>query len=351
MIGKDLHFKDLVSTEDWQGIQDSLAEVLEITIRTFSAEGELLSKTSRSTRLLDEILPKVHKTSNLCGNCLLKSKVSDLKYLKKEAKLKCPFDLDVVAVPIKAVGEKSIVYIVLGPVILKSRKNIFEYAKEAKEFGVDLEKLADALIEISVFSYNRIDAVIKLVEGVFSHILQSGYHKRRLGEIRPEVVELDPLFSRYYEEKILSALLNSCTLALDADSGSVMTLDKNTDMLHIKVASKLDKDVVSNTTIKMGEGIAGLAAATAEPIILPQDKAKNHISEKMKREYIKSSMIVPFNRGKADEVYGVINLNIIRKDIEFSQKDISLVKELVSMASVALIPLGPSEFMPNSPGN
>jgi hypothetical protein len=59
----------------------------------------------------------------------------------------------------------------------------------------------------------------------------------------------------------------------------------------------------------------------------------------MKRSDIKSSMILPFNKGDSHDVYGVINLNIMRKNTAFSERDISVVKELVNMASVALIPL------------
>ena len=103
-------------------------------------------------------------------------------------------------------------------------------------------------------------------------------------------------------EKILNSLLNSCTLALNADSGSVMTLDGKTKRLHIKVASKLDEKIVDRTKIKLGEGIAGVAAATSESIILPKDKDKSGLSKKMRREYIKSSMIVPFNKGNTADV-------------------------------------------------
>ncbi|MDD5583747.1 MAG: GAF domain-containing protein, partial [Candidatus Omnitrophica bacterium] len=97
--------------------------------------------------------------------------------------------------------------------------------------------------------------------------------------------------------------------------------------------------VINNTEIEMGEGIAGMAAATAESIILPKDEGKNHLSDKMKRRYINSSLIVPFNKADARSVYGVINLNITRKDMQFSDRDIQLVKSLVNMISVALIPL------------
>ena len=149
-------------------------------------------------------------------------------------------------------------------------------------------------------------------------------------------------FSKYYEEKVLNSLLNSCILTLGADSGSVMTVDKNTNMLNMKAASKLDDNVINNTHMKIGEGIAGLAAQTAQPIMLPKDGNIKGLFGKMKRDYIKSSMIVPFKKGdnhNPNDVYGVINLNIVRKDADFSDRDIAIVKELINMASIALIPI------------
>ncbi|MFH1868707.1 MAG: PocR ligand-binding domain-containing protein [Candidatus Omnitrophota bacterium] len=339
MFLKDIHFSELVNTQDWQAIQDSLAEVLEISIRTFSLDGKIITKTSRSNRFLEEILPKVRKNGGFCKECLLSNNVESIRYLSKEVNIKCPFGMNTFVIPVKAAGERTIAYLVIGPVILSARKNIFEYAEDAKEIGIKLEKLSDALIEISLFSHSRINSVINLAKKIFSHIAQTEYHKRRLAEIRPEVVELDPLFSRYYEEKILNSLLNSCTLALDADSGSVMTLDTKTKMLHIKASTKLDDDIISRTNVKMGDGIAGLAAATSKMIILPKDKDLSSLSGRMKRTHIKSSMIVPFSKAYDDDVYGVINLNIVRKEAEFSERDIFLVKELVRMASIALTPL------------
>ena len=90
----------------------------------------------------------------------------------------------------------------------------------------------------------------------------------------------------------------------------------------------------------MGEGIAGLAAATAKPIVLPKDSKIGNISKKMKRDHIKSSMIVPFNKANSSDVYGVLSLNILRKDKEFTDKDIALTKELVNLASIALTSIG-----------
>ncbi len=50
-------------------------------------------------------------------------------------------------------------------------------------------------------------------------------------------------------------------------------------------------------------------------------------------------MIVPFAKASNHDVYGVLNMNIVRKKKEFSEKDIALVKELTNLASIALIPV------------
>jgi ligand-binding sensor protein len=326
MFYKDISLGELVNLADWQKIQDSFSELLEVTLRTISLDGNLLSRISCPSRYCSEIMSK-------CKDLDLAAAI------KNGGNIKMPFGVDFFLVPIKAIGNREVAYLMLGPIIVKSRKAVSEYKEEAKNIGIDPDVLADILIEINVFSHSKVYSMMGLIKDIFSHMAQTGYHKKRLGEIAPKVVEMDPLFSKYYEDKILSAMLKTCSMALNADSGSVMVMDTDTKTLHIKVASKLDNNIVNNTSLKVGEGIAGIAAATAKPIILPQDKDKNGLSEKMKRNSIKSSMIVPFNKGDNHEVYGVINLNIARKGAAFTEKDIALVKELVNLTSVALTPL------------
>ena len=339
MIDNKWLLSELVSLEEWQHIQNLISEVLEVTLSTVSLSGDVITKTSRPNRLCNELLPGNTNLYTFCGNCILKDEIKKPISIKKTTDFKCPFGLDIFMVPIQAVSEDIVAYVVVGPLILKYRKEVSAFEKEAKQAGLSMEELTDALIDINVFTYNKAYSITKLVESIFSHIAQTGYHKKRLGELAPQLVAMDPLFSRYYEEKILSALLNSCTIALDADSGSVMTLDKNTDSLHIKVSQKLDEEVVHNTNLKMGEGIAGIVAQTAQPIILPKDQDKKGISGKLKRKEIKSSMIIPFSKLNSEntkDLYGVINLNMVRREKDFSEKDITIVKELTNLASIAL---------------
>lgn len=349
MTTYDLGLADLVSLEDWQKIQHQFSDAFEITLRTIGLQAEPLSAVSRPNRLCSEIIPRIKNVPEACSCCILKdAALRRTPNIEKSENIQCPFGLETAVVSIVAVKDKPVAYIMIGPAILKARKAISEYDRDAKSIGISLEELMDALIEINVFSYSKLSGITALIKDTFSHMAQTGYHKKRLGEMAPEIVALDPVFSLYYEEKILRSLLSACTLALGADSGSVMTVDRKTNMLHIKVASKLSDEVVNNTNIKVGEGIAGLAVSKAESIILPKDESKNGLAKKMNRKDIQSSLIMPFSKHSDSDVYGVINLNVMRKNVDFSEKDIALVKELVHMAGIALVPLRRSAVNANS---
>jgi len=332
-----LGFEKFVRLEDWQKIQDSCSEAFGIMLGTYDIDGNPVSKKSHSLRLSELIpvgIPGYEKYGDLCFvQKGFKPTEDDI------SRSKCPGNLDVFFFPIKTFGQNVVAFMSVGPVILNKREGMTFYSTHASKMGISLESMLDALIEVNVFSHSSIYDIVNFIESVFSYIARTGYHKRRLAEIAQEVVEIDPLFSSFYEQKILDSLLNSCVIVLNADSGSVMTVDKK-DHLHIAASSRMDKDIVKNTDIKVGEGIAGVAAATSKSIVLPADSNKAGVSKNMKRDHIKSSMIVPFNKANSSEVYGVLSLNIMRKDREFSDKDIALTKELVNLASIALTSVG-----------
>jgi len=334
----NLRLANFVDLEDWLKTQDSFAETLGVALRTVDNAGELLVRPSNPIRFCES----VHKESSLYATCCknsLKKHASNLQEASNKKNLKCPLGLDTFMLPIVAVGSRVLAYVIVGPVILNKRKDESFYRQCAKDSKLDADKLWDSIIEINVFSHNRILAINDLIFEMFTKMAQAGYHKKRLADLAKETVELDPMFTSYYEEMVLRAFLNACLVALDADSGSVMTVDKKTEHIHIKVASKLDENIVKDAEMKMGEGIAGMAAQEAKPIILPNDRDKEGLEDKLKRDYIKSSMVVPFAKGSDPDVYGIINLNIIRKERKFSKQDIELLKEVVNLASIALLPV------------
>ena len=132
MFQRDLGLTDLIPLEEWQKIQDSFSDTLEVTIRTISPDGTPLSRGSRPSRFSSAIIAKTPLSSDFNDLCLSKELLASVEaHTATDAEFKYPFGLDVFTVPIKAVGNRIVAYVVLGPLIIKKRKGASEYAKEA----------------------------------------------------------------------------------------------------------------------------------------------------------------------------------------------------------------------------
>ena len=149
MSKKEFQFADLVHSGNWQSIQDSLAEALGLSFRTFSPNCNPLTRPSKPNALCDGILHKNHKARPICNIC---KDASIIKSVTKTVNFKGPFGLDLFAIPIRAVGDAIVAYIFLGPVVMKARRDADSYVKEALELDIDPGELRDAMIDINVFS-------------------------------------------------------------------------------------------------------------------------------------------------------------------------------------------------------
>jgi signal transduction protein with GAF and PtsI domain len=92
-----------------------------------------------------------------------------------------------------------------------------------------------------------------------------------------------------------------------AEKGSLMLLNGHQE-LYIHCAHGLDYELARNYRVKMGEGIAGLVAQSAEPMMV-EDIATDERFRKVERDrYTTRSFISCPIRGK-DQVIGVLNIN------------------------------------------
>jgi diguanylate cyclase (GGDEF)-like protein len=105
--------------------------------------------------------------------------------------------------------------------------------------------------------------------------------------------------------------------------------------MRISHARGLPDEVMAQTHIRSGEGIAGHVVATGQPLLVPdveQDprfRRRNH-----ERYYTNSCVSVPLVfQGK---VRGVINVNNKRSQEEFAASDLRLLEAIAGHAAVAL---------------
>ncbi|MEE8173721.1 MAG: GAF domain-containing protein [Dehalococcoidia bacterium] len=121
----------------------------------------------------------------------------------------------------------------------------------------------------------------------------------------------------------------------EADRVSLMLLDEATQELTIKAALGLPPEVVNKAKVKVGRGIAGWVAKTAEPLMLPeQAETMPHLKAAMVQEEVSSALCMPLiAKGR---VIGVLNSSKRMRGAPFTSSDLELLSILCGQAAIAI---------------
>jgi diguanylate cyclase (GGDEF)-like protein len=72
-------------------------------------------------------------------------------------------------------------------------------------------------------------------------------------------------------EQILKIIMQRISELIRAKNWTLYLLDPETQELRFELVVGLEREMLANTRMKLGEGIAGTAALTGEPILVPED--------------------------------------------------------------------------------
>ncbi|HTZ11198.1 MAG TPA: PocR ligand-binding domain-containing protein, partial [Candidatus Margulisiibacteriota bacterium] len=280
MLGKNnitRTLEELIDVNEWQKIQDNFSAITGISVRILDLKCSAVIKPSRQPSLCAD-------RPAICGECLptfLGGKWS----VDKNLSYSCHFGLHNFMAPLRIEGQ-VMGYLIIGPVILVMRKPKEEYRKAAEELNMDLDDFWNAISEIKVISFHGAQSLVELIKDVFEYLLKMSYQslmikKDLLLNDSPKMVRL------------LNALLDVAFQVSGADVGSIMFLDKIKNELSIKASRGLSEDVVTNSRVKLGEGISGMAAKEGEAFIIDDTFKDNRLKNFLNRSYISSSMVVP----------------------------------------------------------
>jgi putative nucleotidyltransferase with HDIG domain len=131
-------------------------------------------------------------------------------------------------------------------------------------------------------------------------------------------------------EDMLSSIFNNATSALEAESGSLMLFDPEEKILTIEKAHGLDEDVIRNTRIELGEGIAGLVAQSGEPLIIHREADSLQVKGRKKYREV-NSICVPLKTKNG--IIGIINLNRNADDGQFKENHLKLLSTMANEAA------------------
>jgi HD-GYP domain-containing protein (c-di-GMP phosphodiesterase class II) len=132
------------------------------------------------------------------------------------------------------------------------------------------------------------------------------------------------------EQAVTATLLQRAVDMANADTGSVMLIGED-GALTIAAATGLPDDVVAQTRVSEGEGIAGWVYATRKPLVV-EDLAGS--SARSRRHGIRSAVSVPI--GDEDGVLGVLNVGSRTFSARFSRSHMDALESLGMIGAVAL---------------
>ncbi len=137
-------------------------------------------------------------------------------------------------------------------------------------------------------------------------------------------------------EEVLEKIIARVTYCIEAELGSVMLIDEDTNELYVAAAAGIPEDVMKSVRVPMGQGISGWVAEKGEPLLVedieedPRFNKKKSDSKYNTKSLISTPLV---NRGN---IIGVLNVNNKLNNQPFIQADLDLLTNIANQAAIAI---------------
>lgn len=166
---------------------------------------------------------------------------------------------------------------------------------------------------------DEIEKHVEDLEILLSFLL--GIHE--FGVATSGIVEID---------RLAKLIVINATRLLRTEIGSLMLIDKETNMLEIVAARGLPEELVKNIHIPIGKGIAGKVIEEGEPILCENIETDKRFSRQSNDRYTSKSFVsVPLK--VQNRVIGVLNINNKESKQKFDEKDLRLLTILAEQSA------------------
>lgn len=139
-------------------------------------------------------------------------------------------------------------------------------------------------------------------------------------------------------DSLLELILDAALGIVKVKRGSLLLVDERTKELKIKVARGLSGEVISNTRIKLGEGICGRVVKEKKPVLVTDIEQDSKFQSNNKSQYETNSFLsIPLvSKYLQENVLGVINITDKISGESFTEREQTLLSVLAGQA-VAVI--------------
>ncbi len=170
------------------------------------------------------------------------------------------------------------------------------------------------------------DNSLKTTWGKFDELLTSLLTIHEIGIVNAGTIKKEDFYQTVVE--------SACEL-INSPRGSLMIHDAQADELKIAASKNISRDVIENTRIKPGLGIAGRAFQTGETIFVTDPQQNNQYKDFIGKEEQKDPFIaIPLKL--KDKPFGVLNLHLSREKESFTDYDLKFLTLLAGETAITL---------------
>ncbi len=155
-------------------------------------------------------------------------------------------------------------------------------------------------------------------------------------DIFAAISELTKTIAPIFDYKaLLQTILDKSADLLKAEQGSLMLLDRETEVLLLEAKKGIGDGITEKLRIKKGEGIAGKVAEFGEPFLVEDVENDPRIKQKNRLRYKTRSFVsVPVRI--EDRIIGVLNLSDKITGEAFDEDDLKLIQSFATQAAIVM---------------
>lgn len=192
--------------------------------------------------------------------------------------------------------------------------------------GALLRKIYDLRLDKPSTESGGSEISLKTTWGKFDELLTSLLTIHEIGIVNAGQIKKE----EFYQTVVESA----CEL-ISSPRGSLMIHDVQADELRICASKNISREVIENTRIKPGLGIAGRAFQTGETIFVTDPAQNTQYKDFIGKEEQKDPFIaIPLKL--KDKPFGVLNLHLSRDKESFTDYDLKFLTLLAGETAITL---------------
>ena len=329
--------QEIINKDKWWDMLSRFIDVLRINIFLVDAKGLFILPPDRS-RFAGRLLMDRSLGFDLLNHPqgFLGQFITHDNFLQAVNK----YQLATFAIPILTPRKQTIAYLVVGPVVLNKRLDKSEYIRLAEEGKVNPDELVGEINEIRVVSHMMMKSILDLLNEIMRDHVDIILKEKELKKVKegqePQSKSVEAAAQEIYSsvrlDELLVTLLDVALKMTNAECGSIMISDKDKGFLTVKAFKGLDPEKMQNVRIKVGEGIAGIAAQEKSSFVIKGQEGDNRIQHLLKRPEIKEALVIPLQ--SKEGVFGVLNLSTKEQTGHF-EENLDNLRYLTTLVSSA----------------